>query len=391
MKVSTLIDRYVATGAFDADSPGAVVMVGALGRLNQHLGAEHLNALTRERLAGHVKQVVDGGAGLTSAQLDVSMLHVLAVLGGTKNFPTMQEVIDAYQPRRRGRLDVEYQEVTVKQGDFGTKFLPLQNANREIDPLWARKMTSDWDAMSRQTVLVLYQDPSDKPGVFRIIDGQHRIYAASEWGSKDGTTFEAQIRKGPNFRMVDQVANLNLGKRYRTQDHLRNARDESLWPRIFAEHDLEPAFVRSGPKLGWPAIVSGFWMADGKTSGFATSTKAQLELWRTRDVNTLHRVDEAAQVLLWWKPACDKASSEHKLYTLHSAVGISFALRLWRANVESRSLASAPQRLLAWPHLKEIRELTAARGATVGEFLLAGVNQDVAKNARLVLPGKKAK
>jgi hypothetical protein len=388
MKVSTLIDRYVAAGAFDADSPGAVVMVGTLGRLNQHLGSSQLDTLTRERLAGHVKQIVGEGAGLTLAQLDVSMLHVLAVLAGAKDFPTMQEVLDTYQPRRRGRLDVEYQEVTVKPGDFGTKFLPVQNMNREIDVAWASKLSSDWDAISRQTVLVLYQDPKDKAGVFRILDGQHRIYAASEWGSKDGTTFEAQIRKGAPNRLVDQIANLNLGKKYRAQDHLRNARDESLWPSIFAAHDLEPAFVRSGPKLGWPAVVTGFLMADGKTSNAATSTKAQLALWRTRDVDTLHRIDEAAQVLLWWKPACDKASAEYKLYTLHSAVGISFALRLWRANGGTdgvAALASAPQRLLAWPQLKEIRELTAARGATLESYLIQGVNYKSPKERLLRL------
>jgi hypothetical protein len=279
---------------------------------------------------------------------------------------------------------VEYAKIYVGPGDFGTKFRTVPNANRQIDRNWARKLWSSWDTVEGQTMLVLYPDPVE-PGVFRILDGQHRIFAASEWGTKP-SVFEAQIRPAPTTKEVaGQIANLNLGKRYRTSDHLANARSGSLWPSVFEKRGIAPVYTRSGPKFNWPAIIGGTLLASGKTSADATDPDNQRELWLTADPSL---IEEVASTLAWWKPAVDGAAKIYKLYTLQSITGIAFALELCRENAGKPSLKGTPARLLSWPELPSIRPLTAARGVLLGDALLKGVNYRLWDNNLLTWHGK---
>lgn len=384
MLISTLVEKYTATDLFENCSPGARVLMASLGRVQFHFKKLSVKQLTKQRLADYIKQCEAGGViSSRDAQLDVSTVFTLVTLYTKETAFSVQEVMDVYQPPL-ARSDLTYARVTVMPDDFGIRFRPVIGANRDINIDWAKQLAADFENVSEQSILVLYPDPRYKD-VFRIIDGQHRIYAASKWGPEAGVTFEAQVRSGPGRRVVDQIAKLNLGKRYRTLDHLKNARDESLWPDIFEKYGLQPGFTRSGPKLSWPSVVAGYCMADGTVSVRATSAPVQLAAWRTNDHTALTLVDEAAQILAWWKPACDGASSEHKLYTLQSASGLAFALQLYRENVGKPALKDVPQRILEWPGLPEIRELSAARGSSLAEHLLKGSNYRVKKASILRL------
>jgi hypothetical protein len=299
------------------------------------------------------------------------------------------KIVEATLESLNEEPDVKYTRVTIRPGDFGTKYLPVQNANREIDTKWAKKLWENWPSVEGETILVLYQDPKDAK-VYRIIDGQHRIYAASKWltGKKEAT-LEAQIRPSPvgGLKAVaNQISHLNLGKRYRTQDHLANTRSGSLWPDIFRAQGLEPVYTRSGPKFSWPSIIGGYLASKGMTSVKATSAEEQLDAWLMKDPN---EILWCAKTLSWWKTACDGASKTHRLYTLQSLMGIAFALKLCRENQGKMThLSSVPSRLLMWPELPSVRGFTAARGALLPEALLKGVNFRLHSENLLTYNGK---
>jgi hypothetical protein len=397
MLVTELVDTYAASGVFDVDSVGAVAVLGSLDRVQKRLGKIAMGKLTCKRLAKHVEEVVASGLGLTEVRLDLSMLRILATLYTGDTLPEVQEVIETYLPPVSVRKDREYVQMSVAKGDWETRFRPI--ANRDIGVGHAKALAVVMETVSDQTVLVMYPHPTIKD-VFYVLDGQHRIYAASRWGfklskrgvSNEPVTFDVQMRSGPGSYVTDQIANLNHGRKYRTLDHLKSSQGESLWPGIFAAYQLNPAFTRSGPKLSWTSIVAGFCMADGDGSVKATKAQTQLDAWRTSDPNTLHRVDAMARILAeWWGQACDGASSKHKLYTLQSSSGIAFALRLWRENAQDNeaTLLGVPQRLLDWSELPASRGLSAARGAALSDHLLRGVNDGIAKGARLTINGRK--
>jgi len=290
-----------------------------------------------------------------------------------------------------------YQALTCRPGDLGKfgdtgKRFKLLNGysgafNRDISKDHARYLMQNWETVVEETVLVLIPDPAE-PGTFFVLDGQNRLYGASEL-CKTPTTFQVQVRDPVQFRstIAEQVAHLNLGKKFRTADHLKNSHQQSWWPAAFEANQLFPGPGKGHTTLNWPSILQGVIiakMARSMGSAKTSNTNALRDLWLTQDPTMLAEMGRIASIIAWWREA-DEGASARKIFTLHSGTGLAFALLLYEQNSDNLKLSEVPARLLQWPELPNIRNFTAGRGGALFKELLDGVNYNLKKNLFTVL------
>ena len=155
------------------------------------------------------------------------------------------------------------EKISIDSGDFGKKFLVKHN--REIDARRSRRMASSWETIRENTFIVL--TPIDEDS-YHIIDGQHRLYCASEF-LDSSTTINAIIRDDlSSSDLIKGVTTLNLGTRFRLKDHLAVNKDESFWPVYPHEFNKDLTFTERTATLNWSNLMRARAMVDHiKTSG----------------------------------------------------------------------------------------------------------------------------
>lgn len=272
--------------------------------------------------------------------------------------------------------------VTVSPGDFGTKYKTLRpedgGINREVDRAWARELyrSPDWEAMCKQGRLRLI-DLND--GTFLIADGQHRIYAASEFGTETVTMY-ADIEPMSfldGMKPGDLVQALNTSKRYRVKDRLRNKSLESIWPAAFEKVNLFPVYQHSTKVLCWPNVMRGIFNGSSVWTshsfpGRTPSGVDQDTLWATKDAALVKKV---ATIMAWWQPGADEARQKAGITALHSSMAYSFAYVLWLSNEDEKTAREeAPMRLARWKFLSRVTGRNTWVNWDFWKDMLEGIN-----------------
>jgi len=281
---------------------------------------------------------------------------------------------------------MRYETITVNPGELDTdgtnpnaRFKRLNGwrgaHNRNLYDHVAKKLAKDAESASRHGILVLMADP-DNPGTFFILDGQHRIYMASDYRTEP-TTFEAQIRNVDDFDdpIVVQVEKLNLGTKFSIGAHLANSQAQSRWPDIFEEFGLDPTFNNGRSRLSWPKIMRARIAADkcartGRLPSGTSNLANILEMWRTDDEDLIR---DTAAILAWWETGAS-AAAQMKVYTLRSYNALAFAILLWEENREQPHLLEAPTRIARFNELPLIKGLPHSKVRDLFDLLIRGVN-----------------
>ena len=268
-------------------------------------------------------------------------------------------------------------KIKISKGDFGKKFRLLDGSfagayNRGIDVNRAKKLAKNWEDVQEYGVLTLtrvqatsdwmtkaemikhlgvtdralrrrvksghvkmkyvrpesgnvkqyYQEQTtpfqgdNEHEVYYIVDGQHRIYAASEIIEGD-THLHAIVRSStskPNsksgFRADKAVSALNSGAAFRLKDWLRTEQAQSPWPKVFEKAGRLPTYTEAQYTLTWPAIMRGVTMAhsslkQGGISGGGHKSGVILSCWRGEDVSA-EFATQCAEAINWFYDELDK-------------------------------------------------------------------------------------
>jgi hypothetical protein len=221
--------------------------------------------------------------------------------------------------------------MTVNPGDFGKKFKTFNgeyNAyQRPIRKGHARKMAKNWDAVLASTILLLLQCKDDTGKVFyRILDAQHRLWAASELRSTP-TKFMAIIYdsldvlplSGPT-QVADFICMVNTeGQKFSLNEMLGNYKGHSKWPSVFAKYGLTPSYNAGKRTINWANIVRAATLVEssylkGEPDSGSSSQRRVLEAWKTWSEAKIERY---AKIIAWWEPI---AQDVNLILTAHPAV-----------------------------------------------------------------------
>ena len=386
MKCQNLLDIYRKSDNWSCLSNETKSLYeNGFKRLSKWLGTVEVEVLTEpDRLAAYLDFLTKNGVtDPTLGTLDLALLRSAADYSELE-LPSPSAVAMAFRDLKRPAKSPRarrFEKVVVKPGDWGGKFRPFEGAyranNREIAPRHARALLDKWDSVVAESTLVLTEDV--RTGAFLIVDGQHRVYAASELREKP-TTFYAEVRSVDQMPSdpAAQIANLNMTRRFRSVDFLQSQKDHSLWPKLLEERGLTPSYGgATGRNLTWMAVLMGVAYARNHRNNVAqttgTNAEGMLELWLSHDPEVLEEMKVVADVLNWWLPG-SKIAEARGVKAMRSSMGIAFALLLVDKNQGNRLLDSAPQRIATWPPLESVKGLTAARGQDLWKQLAIAMN-----------------
>lgn len=257
--------------------------------------------------------------------------------------------------------------ITVRPGDWGKKFISVHN--RDVDKSWCRQMVRSWDTVTKSTVTLHPFDETETKWI--IIDGQHRIYAASEV-LKKSTTFYAEIRADiDNVRKEIELE--NKGKKHNIADRLRIYEDMSSWPKVFKSFKLEPVHAQSKFRYSWKLIVAAdLTAADYINTGNRRrlSQNMIMDRWTQASEQDIAAI---AEFLKWWEPAVDYAHQSRGLYLASYAV-LTWMYVMWFENYGNSALKGLPQKMAQRPFMEQLRGMTASKFDEVGDILLRSAN-----------------
>lgn len=211
------------------------------------------------------------------------------------------------------------EQITVLPGDFGRMYMQSEY-NRTIDQGRAKAMSGYMDSISEHTVVTLSEDDD---GAYTIIDGQHRIYAASKYCNRP-VQFTAIIR-GNIDNKPEAVTAMNVGASFRLKDHLKVNRNDSPWPEPFkalmlskGAHDslVSPSYGAKQASVCWHLIMRARSLADhlAKTRSFKTkyfTTRTIVDgVWSTYTKDGIHRT--ASAICWFYGPLAELHAAERR-------------------------------------------------------------------------------
>jgi len=334
---------------------------------------------------------------------------------------------------------VELIKIKISKGDFGKKFRLLDGSfsgayNRGIDINRARKLAKNWSevkeygqvtltrvqntsrwmtqadmlkhlnvgtarALKRlvskghvklkfsrpdgEAVIAFYQQQTtpywgdSEHEVYYIVDGQHRIYAASELIEGD-THLYAIVRNStskPNkksgFRVDKAVSALNSGTAFRLKDWLRTEQSHSPWPKAFKSGGRSPLYTEAQYTLTWPAIMRGVSVAhsslkQGKIFAGGHRSKTILSCWRGENVDQ-EFLTQSVEAINWFYDQLDSRGS-----SLRRANGVLYGYKSVACVVlayiqNSRRLSNGRPKSM----------VDAGQGMVLKEYSLRGMNEFV--------------
>lgn len=278
----------------------------------------------------------------------------------------------------------------IHPGDVGTKVQFLQGYGgtfgREVSMTYARKTFRDvWDLIVKCHEINLYLD--EETGIYYVLDGQHRIeYAATVL--KETVTFNAIIRTKEDMAglsLAQWILDRHSGRRFSMAHILQTLKGKSIWPRVFAEEGVKPAYRSKGSKLTWPAIMRAISMimevhrrhrVHGVVPRPSVSRIDMIDLWLSPDEEMIRGY---AEVIQWWNDkVAEPAYQLHDgLRTLRSYSGLATGILIYMENEgsEAKALQEAPSRLLAWRGLPAIRGLSVVHFDTILIKCLYAINR----------------
>lgn len=276
------------------------------------------------------------------------------------------------------------ESIEVRKGDFNSKYLNLMGYdeahNRILREEHAKKLIKVWDKVQGSLVELVEED-----GRFLIINGQHRIYAASTYLNGHTSRFDAVIYSREELAargidLVEHTANANAGKAQTVNDLLAMYQERSVWRDTFEEHGLKPEVKQASGTLTWANIIRAhvavrrslaiqrFYSA----SSSSVTRQTLLEEWQnTPD----EEVRAAAFLVKWWLPAAQKAKEERKVLSLFSANALYAGFIIYHSNYTSPIINDAPERLADWAELPNVvRWAKQGHARQMTEAALYGMN-----------------
>lgn len=253
-----------------------------------------------------------------------------------------------------GEEDVEgmrLKRITVNPGDFGEKYKTLDGHgdahNRPPNEEWAKKLCK-LGLAEVATIGVVMLLESEVDGQYYIIDGQHRIYAASELEARLFCFVAVIIERGYEpANIAKMVADLNAGRRTTPAERLSIFKEHSSW---YDEFTKKRGIVLVNKD--WPLFLRGIY------AGTCALNKDQ---WNAKylDIDPLVNfwkhtppalIEESIKVYNWWTPAAKKLKKEQKNTSMLVSVSYAFAYILWKSyEKDFDAIKDAPTRLAKWP------------------------------------------
>lgn len=213
--------------------------------------------------------------------------------------------------------------ITVNPGDFETRFFCLEGlggaCNREINEDYVRRLGRSWNTVKTSRVEVVLRPD----GNYWIIDGQHRISAASR--REEATRFKAAC--WPSVRaLVDYLAHQRLSlaqyveaegasRTFKSGDKLHNSQLESPWVEPFKAVGLSPSYKGKRRGLTWNGVLNARINVDRSIAEqrFVDGRVLQperLEMWRSCPDEVLERTADAYRL---WSPFVRRAQKARAL------------------------------------------------------------------------------
>ncbi len=277
-------------------------------------------------------------------------------------------------------------DLVIPTGSFGSLFKMLEGAfgahNRPVNPVKRNSMAQDWmDPIAGLVTLVRCRDGA--VDYYYIIDGQHRLSAASLRG---GVTLSCAIYEEEDLPYEDVkkwITYLNTLKTiFRTVDYLMTHSSDSVWPTVFEQSDVPPAYANSQSALTWVTVVRGFgvgryiYRKQAITDGPYFKPGRYINLWTK---TPKEQVDEMQKWYEWWRPFTEEAGVRNiKAASSYRAAALSIALWLENKDVRPEQLARVPERMLRFPEINTLHYHTALRD--LAPTFLKGANYKCSSN-----------
>jgi hypothetical protein len=270
----------------------------------------------------------------------------------------------------------ELVEIVVMPGDWGKRFQPGES-QRSIRAKWARVLARYMPAVQESSgALVLSPLPcakNERPS-YIVLDGQHRIYAASEVLKKP-VRFYAEIRHEVRDTQ-EAVRNLNRQMRHNLGDSLEVTRRDSPWPEIFAEYGLDLSYRQKRTDWCWPVVLRAFtvdqWaLESGGPMAYRTNVRSNeqcIDVWKNAKPSDIR---DFAEFLLWWSPAMEHGKKIRLNMGTYDTLMIMW--RIYQENPESY-LKGLPKKVMRYPEIERLRGSNAAQLSNTIRLLLAAVN-----------------
>ncbi len=273
--------------------------------------------------------------------------------------------------------------VTVSPGDFGTKYLMIENLdgahNRLVNRAEVREIGRDLSAIL-ETTLYLIVD-GDK---WYILDGQHRIAAISEYALAPIEmmacvyTLEQVRRRGGVIKMLKD---LNKGRHHNGADKLCILQQNSPWVPIFAEFGLDPAFDKGRTHLTWNNVMSAVAVMNRSIeassftrSGDFSSHEEEFKSYSDDDIRTV------ARDLRRWVKIADAVKTERKITSLYGYRPMGIYLLACLENHGSPAMSGLETRILNYPELRKLVNLAGSASEELFKEMLRAFNYKQTKH-----------
>lgn len=254
------------------------------------------------------------------------------------------------------------QQIQVRKGDYGTAYLNLSGYgdanNRILNVEHAKRLLRSWDSVKMSIVELV-----EIKGRLFIVNGQHRIYAASNFMNGAATSFQAVIHEQGELEargidLLEHIAHANAGKPQTINDLFTMYHQRSTWPYVFKHHGLAPETKQSMGTLTWANTVRSFLALKhslkNKRVYAASSTIPREELLKAWLETPSEDIIRTAQLVQWWRPVAEAAKAR-KINALYSTNALYAAFLIHELNQGSPVLRDAPMRLLEWPELPNLK------------------------------------
>jgi len=228
--------------------------------------------------------------------------------------------------------------VTIHPGDWGRRYVPIKGVselpiNREVNRRACKKLLSNWSGVC-SSVITLIRVGRRK---FHIVDGQHRIYTASEL-RKTASEFSAHIYTPSDLTAMgttveDLVGGRSLQRSWAVDDWLRLYNNQSVWPAAFKSVSAPtPTF---GGNLRWSSVIAAYRMANATsqnrkfTSG-GNSRGRMMVTWGDGSDEMRTEAKRIGAIVKWWHPVMVRGGALKKRGTfLRNRSALSFAFLIY--------------------------------------------------------------
>lgn len=293
-------------------------------------------------------------------------------------------------------LNQRFTTIEVFPGEWETKYLSKRNRSLSVARVIAlgkliTECQNGINPITQGDIIVLIDN---EDGTYTVVDGQHRIAAASGYVGLPSVKFTACIR-GKDFplSLVEQVRQLNSGKPFDAGDTLEVLAPDTKWVQVFASFGLSPEFKsRCFTHESWLTVLTGWLvgkesLAAGRLKTNKPSREAREEFFMRA---TQKDIQDVAKMTKWWFDGVRAAGRPTETRALFTASAFTFAVSLWLCpkNRENPYLLLAAKNIAAWSNLRQETNGTTAGGLMrpLHGVLLKAANLNVPANRQLHLP-----